>query len=104
MNRVIKLLMISDIFVITGFGLIEPILSIFIKENLIGGSVFAAGLASTLFLVTKSVVQLPFSKYVDDHDNKIKWLIVGTFVIAIDFISCVSEYPSPSICIRLFQD
>jgi len=83
MNRVIKLLMISDIFVITGFGLIEPILSIFIKENLIGGSVFAAGLASTLFLVTKSVVQLPFSKYVDDHDNKIKWLIVGTFVIAI---------------------
>lgn len=83
MNRVIKLLMISDIFVITGFGLIEPILSIFIKENLIGGSVFAAGLASTLFLITKSVVQLPFSKYVDSHDHKIKWLIFGTFVIAV---------------------
>ena len=82
MNRTIKLLMISDIFVITGFGLIEPILAIFIKENLIGGTIFAAGLASTLFLVTKSIVQLPFSKYVDSHKDKIKWLILGTFFIA----------------------
>ena len=82
MNRIIKLLMISDIFVITGFGLIEPILSIFIKEDLIGGSVFAAGFASTLFLVTKSLVQLPFSKYVDSHKHKIRWLILGTLIIS----------------------
>ena len=45
MNRTIKLLMISDIFVITGFGLIDPILAIFIKENLTGGTIFAAGFA-----------------------------------------------------------
>ena len=54
MNRTIKLLMFSDIFVLTGFGLIEPILAIFIKENLVGGTIFAAGLASMIFLVTKS--------------------------------------------------
>jgi MFS family permease len=82
MNRTIKLLMFSDIFVLTGFGLIDPILAIFIKENLIGGTIFAAGLASTLFLVTKCLVQLPFSKYVDDHDNKIKWLILGSLLVA----------------------
>src|SRR3989338_11595327 len=81
MNRVIKLLMFSDIFVSTGFGLIEPILAIFIKENMIGGTIFAAGLASTLFLITKSIVQLPFSKYVDSHDDKVKWLMIGTFLI-----------------------
>ena len=82
MNRTIKLLMISDIFLVTGFGLIDPILAIFIKENLIGGSIFAAGFASTIFLITKSIVQLPFSKYVDSHDDKVKWLIVGTFLIS----------------------
>ncbi|MBS3135234.1 MFS transporter [Candidatus Woesearchaeota archaeon] len=81
MNRTIKLLIISDIFVITGFGLIGPILAIFIKENMIGGTIFAAGLASTLFLITKSIVQLPFSKYVDSHDDKVKWLMIGTFLI-----------------------
>jgi len=82
MNRTVKLLMLSDIFVITGFGLIDPILAIFIKENLIGGTIFAAGFASTLFLITKCLVQLPFSRYVDKHDDKIKWLIVGTSLIA----------------------
>ncbi|MFH1788857.1 MAG: MFS transporter [Candidatus Altiarchaeota archaeon] len=83
MNRTIKLLMFSDVFVLTGFGLIQPILAIFIKENLHGGTIFAAGFASTLFLVTKSLVQLPFSRFVDSHDNKVRWLIAGTFVISI---------------------
>ncbi|MFH1376381.1 MAG: MFS transporter [Candidatus Woesearchaeota archaeon] len=82
-NKTIRLLMLSDIFLITGFGLIAPILSIFIKENLIGGTIFAAGLASALFILTRSVIQLPFSKYVDSHDNKVKWLIFGTLLISI---------------------
>ncbi len=82
MNRTIKLLMLSDIFVLTGFGLIDPILAIFIKENLVNGTIFAAGLASTLFLVTKSLIQLPFSKYVDKHDKKLGGLIIGTFLVA----------------------
>ncbi|MBW3015591.1 MFS transporter [Candidatus Woesearchaeota archaeon] len=83
MNRIIKLLILSDIFVVTGFGLIEPILAIFIKENLIGGTIFAAGVASTLFLVTKCIIQIPFSKYVDNHKEKTKSLLFGTFFIAI---------------------
>ena len=82
MNKTIRLLMISDIFLLTGFGLIAPILAIFIKENLTGGSIFAAGFASTLFILTKCIVQLPFSRYVDSHDNKIKWLIIGVFIIS----------------------
>lgn len=82
-NRTIKLLMISDMFIATGFGLTDPIVAIYIKENLIGGTIFAAGLSSTLFLVTKCAVQLPFSHYVDGHDDKIRWLIVGTFLISI---------------------
>ena len=82
MNRTLKYLMFSDIFIGTGFGLIAPILAIFIKENLVGGTIFAAGLASTIFLVTKCIVQLPFSRYVDRHDHKVKWLIIGTLLIA----------------------
>jgi MFS transporter, OFA family, oxalate/formate antiporter len=82
MNRVIKLLLISDIFLVSGFGLIEPILSIFIKDSLLGGQIYAAGLASMLFLLTKSCVQLPFSRYVDKHDHSIGWLIAGSICIA----------------------
>lgn len=65
---------------ITGSGLIDPILAIFIKENLAGGTIFAAGFASMLFLATKSFVQLPFSRYVDRSDNKLRWLLIGSFI------------------------
>lgn len=82
MNRTIKLLMLSDIFVLTGFGLIQPILAIFINEGVVGGTILTAGVASTLFLVTKSLVQLPFSRYVDESQNKTRWLILGTALIA----------------------
>lgn len=67
----------------TGFGLTDPILAIFIKGNIAGGTIFSAGLASTLFLITKSAVQLLFSRYVDRNDDKRTWLIVGTFMIAL---------------------
>lgn len=83
MNRTIKLLLFSSIFVDTGFGFIDPILSIFIKDNLVGGSIFTAGMASTVYLVTKSVLQLPFARYVDKHDDKVKWLLVGTAIMTV---------------------
>ena len=75
--------MFSDVFVVTGFGLIEPILAIFIKEDLIGGTIFAAGLASMLFLLTKSMIQLPFSRYVDSHEERVLWLMIGMILITI---------------------
>ena len=85
MNRIIKLLMLSDIFVLTGFGLIDPILGIYLNENLVGGTIFSAGVASALFLITKSLIQLPFSKYIDKYGdlNDLKWLIIGTFFVAV---------------------
>jgi MFS family permease len=92
MNRTIKLLMISDTLMSTGFGLIAPILAIFIKENLVGGTILAAGLASTIFFITKSIIQLPFSRYVDEHDNKRLWLIIGAFMITtVPFIYIFAE-------------
>ncbi len=83
MNKTIKLLMLSDIFLVTGFGLTGPILAIFIKENIVGGTIFTVSLAMTIFMITKCIVQLPFSKYVDKHDHKVLWLIVGTFLVAV---------------------
>ncbi len=82
MNRTMKLLMLSDVFVLTGFGLIQPILAIFINGDVAGGTVLTAGLASTIFLVIKSLVQLPFGRYIDSHTRKTRWLIIGTMLMA----------------------
>ncbi|MEX0649959.1 MAG: MFS transporter [Candidatus Andersenbacteria bacterium] len=83
MNVVIMLLLLADIFVVTGFGLIEPILAIFISTNLTDGTIVAAGIASTLFLLTKSIIQLPFSRHVDARGDvsDMRWLLLGTLII-----------------------
>jgi len=60
----------------------DPILAIFIKENLINGAIATAGIASTVFLITKYLVYLPFFIYVDKTKNKTKWLILGTLLVS----------------------
>jgi MFS family permease len=96
MNRTMKLLMLSDIFVLTGFGLIQPILAIYINDGgLTGGTILSAGMASALFLFVKSLVQLPFGHYVDKQPGKSKWLILGTLLMAsvpIIYLSANSIY------------
>ena len=96
MNRTMKLLMLSDIFVLTGFGLIQPILAIYINDGgLTGGTILSAGMASALFLFVKSLVQLPFGHYVDKQPGKSNWLILGTLLmtaVPIIYLSANSIY------------
>lgn len=81
MNRTLKLLIVSDTLVFTGFGLVTPILAIYIK-NSIGGSLEAIGLMTTLFLISKTIFQLLFSK-VFEPKQRFFMVVVGTLLIAI---------------------
>ncbi|MBU2504136.1 MAG: hypothetical protein KJ879_03755, partial [Nanoarchaeota archaeon] len=81
MNNKLKLLILSDILIISSFGLIAPIFAIFIDGGIEGGSLVSAGLATTIFLVVKSSAQLPLSKYlIDKEKHKTRLLVLGTFL------------------------
>jgi len=88
MNKKLLLLIFSDILILSSFGLIGPIFAVFITENLIGGTLVTAGLATTIFFVVKSTVQLPLSKYfIDKEKHKTRSLLAGTFlIITVPFI------------------
>lgn len=77
MNKTLKLLIISDIFVLSGFGLISPILAIFIKDNLVGGTITAAGVASAIFMITHALLQLLFA-YKFNPKDRLWMLRLGT--------------------------
>ena len=82
MNKTLKLLIVSDVFVYGGLGLISPILAIFIKDNLIGGTIFAAGVASMIYLITHSILQILFA-YKFKPKDRIWMLWLGTAIIAL---------------------
>jgi len=82
MNRILKLLIFSDIFVLTGFGLIAPIMAIFIKDNLVGGSIAAVGIATTITLLVRCILQLFFAYYAQPK-HSYAMAICGTFFISV---------------------
>ncbi len=96
--------MLSDIFILAGFGLIDPILAIFINDSIRGGTIFAAGLASTVFLLAKSIVQLPFSRYADRSRDRVRWLIIGTaFIVVVPFLYIFAQDISTIYLAQIFH-
>lgn len=82
-NRVIKILVFSDLILLFGWGLITPILAIFIVQSIKGGDVRVAGMAIGIYWILKSLIQLPIGRYLDqNHGEKDDYyfLIGGTLL------------------------
>lgn len=74
-NKVIKTLIISDLFVNLGWGLLSPVFAIFILERISNtGLVQAAeiaGLAALFYWIPKSFFEIPIAIYLDkNHGEK----------------------------------
>ncbi len=83
MHPIVFYLLTADIFIISGFGLIDPIFAVFLTDSITGMTLTSVGVASSIFLVSKSVVQLPFARHVDTHNdaNDLAWLLRATTVV-----------------------
>lgn len=68
MNPIILALIATDLFVFTGLGLTAPIFAIFIERNVVGGSIAAAGIAQTIYMVVKAILQLFVGRF-NDRDR-----------------------------------
>jgi len=83
-NKVIKILVYSDLLFFTGWGLVTPIFAIFIIEKIQGGNVLVAGIASAFFWVFRSLLRIPMGIYLDKTQGEKDdiWFIVLGFSIA----------------------
>lgn len=85
MNKVLKYLIASDLLVLSGLNLAAPIMAIFITGNLIGGTIFAAGLATALVFLMRAVFLVPLGIF-NDHDagnhREFMTLLAGILIMA----------------------
>ena len=79
------MLLISDLFVVTGFGLVEPIFGIYMNNAIPNGNVAMVGIAAGIYLLVKSAVQIPFSWKVDANGARYaaRWLFYGSLLVAV---------------------
>jgi MFS family permease len=64
-NRVIVWLAASDFFILSGWGLVGPIFAVFITEQIPGAGLEVVGLASTIYFLLKSGLQVPLANLID---------------------------------------
>lgn len=86
-NKVIKILIVSDFFFQYGWGLLSPIFAIFILENITRENpveaVKVAGFAALAFWLVKSLLQIPIGQYLDkNHGEKddFWFMFLGTLI------------------------
>lgn len=69
-NRLIRFFVISDLFLWSGWGLINPIFAIFIVNRIEGATVVTIGIASAVYWIVKALFQMPVALYLDKHDGE----------------------------------
>ena len=95
MNKVIKILILSDVALLTGLGFITPIFAIFLSENIKGGGAKVAGFAAAIYWIVESLVVIPFGKYLDkNHGEKddLIFVIVGCILAGISVLFYIFSY------------
>ncbi len=84
-NKVIKILILSDAALLTGFGFVTPIFAIFLTENIKGGNVEVAGFAAAIYCVAMSSVIIPLGRYLDKtrgEKDDLWFIILGNLLAA----------------------
>jgi len=86
MNPIIRLLILTDFFVLSGVGLVSPIFAIFIERNVVGGSIAAVGIAQMIYMIVKAVLQVFVGRYNDRDRGNLRefWTsLIGYGLVAV---------------------
>jgi len=82
-NNLIKILTYSDVLIISGWGLVSPIFAVFVTSQVQGGNLELVGLAMAVFLILKSLVQIPVARFIDKKKGEIDDMAAGTLIVSI---------------------
>lgn len=86
MHKILRALILSDLFILGGLGLVQPIFAVFMLNNILGTTVMAIGIATTIQLVVKAVFQVLVGKWTDEEPGnrrELAALIVGSVMMSL---------------------
>lgn len=85
-NRIIKVLIGSDVFLLTGMGFVSPIFALFINENIVSDPSEAAkvaGFSVAIYWGIKSLLEIPIGNYLDKNHGErddVIFVILGNII------------------------
>lgn len=85
LNKIVSALIFSDLALLAGWGLVNPIMSVFLTERISGGSLTAVGIAVAIFWFTRAIMQIPVAAYMDrtpGERDDYQILVMGLMIAA----------------------
>ena len=85
-SKVIRILIASNFFLQSGWGLIAPIFAIFIVQDIKRGSLEMVGLIAAVYWITKSIIQPFIARYFDikkGEKDDFFFLIIGMYTASL---------------------
>ena len=85
-NRVIKLFISADLLFISGWAIIKPLFAVFVVSEIRNATVVTVGILAGIFWVTRAVLQVPISLFLDRMEGErddFYSLIFGLMIISI---------------------
>ncbi len=64
-NAVVRYLIMSDVLLVGASSMLAPIFALFIIKDIQGGNEIVAGIAAAIYLITKSLFQIPVATIID---------------------------------------
>jgi len=92
LNRILYVLIFSDFVVISAYGLLAPIFAVFLLEKIVGGTLVVIGISEAIYLVTKSLIQVPLGILIDKtKGEKIDFwsLFLGNLLMSVSLFTYI---------------
>lgn len=98
-NRVIKVLIVSDFLIWSSNQLFAPIFALFVTSNLYNGNIEVVGFSAGIYLFTKSIFEIPVGIFIDKNKGElddlytafIGTLLSGIIIFLFNYINTVSQ-------------
>jgi len=84
MHKILRALIISDLFLLGGFALVQPIFAIFMLQGVAGATITAVGVATAIQLLTKGLLQIFVAKWTDaepGNRRELLTLFIGSLIL-----------------------
>lgn len=84
-NRVIRLLVLSDFVLYFSVGLLAPIFAVFILKSIDDSSLRVVGIATAMYWIARTSSTVPLSKFMDRTDgerDEFYFMVTGYFILA----------------------
>ncbi len=106
MHKVLRTLILSDLFIMSSFGLVQPIFAVFILKNITGASIAAVGIAATVALFARASFQILVSRWTDAEKGNCRelyTLVVGSFIICAVPVGYMFVHSLPGLYLMQFM-